>query len=125
MIFPDYFPLQCPPSIAQNPNGEYYRLVKEQNIGDNDFMPHVLLYPDRDFSEKLCEACGLSLFTNIQTSDRLRLAVPGFRKCHIAKAILKNEDGKILHTPSSCSHDHFTWWKPVSADVKSLFQIVN
>ena len=68
--------------------------------------------------------CGLSVYTDIADIGRLRKRVPAMRRRSLAKGILNPTLGKILHTPSRYEKSHHTWWVPVGAQPRNVFNVV-
>lgn len=99
------------------------RVTKEENPSDDDFVPHLVLYPDRrDVRTKPCQAAGLSVYRVLGDIERLKRRVPAIAKCKgIAQAELDASLGKLLHTPKD-SNSHHTWWVPDAVQPRSHFE---
>jgi len=79
MDWPNHFPEDCPPNATKDADGEeVYRLVDQNPPSDLDFISHRLRYPKREFSDE-CKACGLSIFTNVEDSIKLRKKIARFK----------------------------------------------
>jgi hypothetical protein len=123
MDWPNHFPENCPPNAAKDADGEeVYRLVDQNPPSDPDFISHRLRYPKREFFDE-CKACGLSIFTNIEDSIKLRKRLPALRDTSIALGKLPSEAGKILPTPYS-GNSHYTWWIPNGVKVAGYFKVI-
>jgi len=112
MIWPPYFPALCPPIEATEVEGPLYRLISGKVPKPSDFHSYELLYPDRDWGDKACQACGLSTHRSLQDGlenyQRLQRRIPSLRK-KIAVAKANHLPGKILNTPSREDRNHYTW----------------
>ena len=128
MQWPEHYPDSCPPNTAKHASGNVYRFIEKehQSPQDEDFKSWKELHPERDYEEKECQACGLSIYTSLDEARRVAKLVPRLRKMKIAEAVLKKDSGKMENTPSNVSKDHFTWWiaKNISKPC-SLFKIVS
>lgn len=120
MDWPAFFPEKCPPPSALDASGEVFRLVSKNLPQPSDFRCYRELYPSRDFGEKLCQACGLSIFLDKSDVDRLRRRVPATRKKLLASGQLISAFGKILPTPHGASRSHHTWWLPSGIDLQNV-----
>ncbi len=124
MQWPSHFPHNCPPKNAKPASGDVFRLVKKNRPVDNDFLSQAKRQPDKDFKEKQCQACGLSVYRDINDIRKMRNRVRPMRKRKIAKGTLSSNLGRILDTPSY-EKTHMTWWVPVGVSPKSVFSIVS
>jgi len=123
--WPSYYPDVCPPGNAEPTNGEVYRLIDEGGPTDEDFVCHKLLYPHKNWKEKECQACGLSVHPSPEGCDRLKRRIPALRRKRTAVANLQPKHGLLLHTPSSADKAHHTWWVPASLQAPyTLFSAV-
>jgi hypothetical protein len=125
--WPEYFPAGCPPVNAVVPNGIYFRFVKNNPPTDEDFKPHIILFPARKFKDKasaahgvseIFMASGLSLY---QIEDHLQTAlrrIPGLRVSFIVRGQVSQ--GKIRATPKD-GNSHHTWWVPLDCNPVPLF----
>lgn len=77
-----------------------------------DLASHRERKPDHVFDNP-CEACGLSLYRDVQDLHELRKFSGGFRKMLIAVAVLDGAPGALARTRSK---SHHTWWLPEEAD---------
>ena len=120
--WPDYFPDDCPPQDSEPASGEVYRLVKSNPPTEDDFEDYVNLYPERDFRERECRACGLSVFRDVEDASNLRDRVPAMRGHLVARGKLNSELGRMKHTPGR-RQSHFTWWVPVGVECHRFFSV--
>lgn len=119
MEFPSDWPAECPPSNAENANGDFYRIVKSCPPEDVDFLSLVEL--GRRFGKsKACQAHGLSGFTKLEDARHYITLFPKLGS-KIAKGNLAEENGKLLVTPNSNSPRHHTWWPYKNVIRKMLF----
>ncbi len=79
MQWPDYFPDDCPPQDAQPATGDVYRLVKQNPPESKDFIPLREKKTGEDFGEKECQACGLSVFRNVEDAIRVKNRLVGWK----------------------------------------------
>ena len=125
MQWPDYFPDDCPPQDAQPATSEVYRLVKRNPPESEAFIPLREKKPNKDFGEKECQACGLSVLRNTEDALRMRRRAPGMKKRLVAKGTLSPCFGKIKNTPSSrYGRLHHTWWVSTEVQPWSVFRVV-
>jgi len=124
MRFPKYFPKGCPPADSSEASGTFYRTIKGRIPLKKDFLPYWLLKPHKQQEwiqkGKACQACGLSLNTNIEDLKRKQEIIPSIRG-KIAKGTLEPKTGKIKSTPSLRDTSHHTWWVPDSIKDPSIF----
>jgi hypothetical protein len=125
MIWPIFYPENCPPSDAEDAEGIIFRLMQSIPPTENDLKAHVQLHPDQDFGTKHCQACGLSVYRSFYDAVRLQNRIPAYRAMRIAKADLSPREGKLLHTPSRPGASHHTWWIPRDINVENLFSIAD
>lgn len=103
-------PDECPPADAFGVNGRFYRFVSD-SPSEDDFIPHSRLYPDRSFLGMECQARAISVFSSVEDCNKLRKLSPKFRNKSVAAVQLTPCDGVIMHTPSSLSNAHYSWWR--------------
>src|SRR5689334_14595616 len=63
--WPRHFPNGCPKADAVPADGVVWRLVRTRIPDAEDFRSWHDLRPQKDWKEKACEACGLSVFRDI------------------------------------------------------------
>ena len=123
VIWPSFFPPQCPPSEASDASAEVFRLVSSNPPTVNDFESWAQRSPKKWGAH--CKASGLSVFTAMSDALRLVRRVPGISAPGelIACANLSPETGKLMHTPRD-GNSHHTWWAPDGFDHTAVFKVV-
>ena len=129
MRFPEYFPKQCPPADSSEASGTFYRTIKGSVPVKKDFLPHWLLktHNQQEWIKqgKACQACGLSVNTNIENLKRKMDILPTLRNKNIVEGTLAPNMGKVKPSPSLKDPDHHTWWIPTTVkDPSVLFKVV-
>ena len=126
MEFRDHLPLNCPPPDANHSVIEVYCLVDSDPPTSKDFLSQIEKRPNSTFKPELvCQACGLSVFTDVAGVEFVRKTIKKFREKKLARASLSETSGKIKNTPSSVSGDtHHTWWVNRDIDPSSLFKVL-
>ncbi|MBW4620602.1 MAG: hypothetical protein KME17_14765 [Cyanosarcina radialis HA8281-LM2] len=76
----DFFPEDCPPNTAQPASGTVYLFVKDDPPTPEDFRSKRQKNPNLKFpnDEKECQACGISVFTQIDDLLSLQRRFPAF-----------------------------------------------
>lgn len=127
MAWPSFFPDNCPPQDAINPNLTVYRFVRGNPPVESDFNSYI--EDGKDVSGiKRCQACGVSVYAELEDAIKMQGYVPGLRKTRIASGHLNSNHGKIKSTPSmrypDCGYSHHTWWKVDNIpDPSSQFEV--
>jgi len=127
MTWPAYYPEECPPDDAADPDGEFYRFVKCDPPGAIDFLSNRELHPGMTYSDSAveCRSCALSMIRDLSDVISMQQMVPGFRKRSVAIGTLQSEDGRIAHTPSQRCPSHHSWWIPETiSEPWRLFRVV-
>lgn len=107
----EYFPTDCPPDDAIEVNTErVLRLVRNTPPTIDDFVPLVIEQAGRNFGNRLCQACGLSIYKELEDVHRLQRRVAAHRDKPIAVGDLVPEMGATRPTPTRREHSHITWW---------------
>ena len=112
--WPTEFPEDCPPTQALAANGSYYRIVKSDPPGRDDFVPLYLQNKRRAeiIIEKrrytLCETLGLSVYATRNDAVQFAGLFPQIGNM-IAKVNPTSSCGKVLPTGSGFT-SHHTWW---------------
>ena len=123
--WPPHFPENCPPEEAAPPNQRVYRLVKNTPPRSSDFVSYALEYQGRWRGRELCEACGLSAFSDLHGCRRAERRIPALKGMLPAQATLSETHGRIAATPRSRSSSHLTWWLPTSlTEPELLFTVL-
>jgi hypothetical protein len=127
MKFCDHLPPNCPPSEATSLVIEVYCLVDSDPPTDNDFLSLKERKPEKVFADPVmvCQACGLSVFTDLTGLELARRVSRGLRKKKVAKGYLSKNSGKIKNTPSQkTGNTHHTWWPARNIEPCALFNVV-
>lgn len=123
--YPKNYPESCPPSDAQDANGDYYRLVHENPPSENDLLSNAELGLKPKADE--CLRLGLSVYGTEQGASATYLH---FKNLYgegvrlgalVAKGSLSPKDGK---TKQTFKPPHETWWPYEDVDRGSLFTVV-
>ena len=113
MSWPQFFPPECPPADSQDLEVTVFRLVRSLPPTIEDFKPVLVEYPHRNFSpDKLCMACGVSVFSKLNEIIDKRDAFKALRNRKIAKGLISQGDGPLL---LSSKDSHITWWSKIQA----------
>lgn len=115
-VFPNYFPENCPPDDAKPAGGTFFRLVRSDHPGEDEFRTHHEL-GWRGGAEP-CQRCGLSV--HAEQKDAVAL-FRFFAQKHgrhgtrmgnlVARLKLEPSHGKVKPTPRPSRPDsHHTWW---------------
>ena len=125
MRFRDHLPDNCPPLDATSPVIEVYCLVDNPPV-DTDFLSLRERNPEREYGHSLeCQACGLSVFTDIPSVELAKKVSRRLRKKAIALGHLSEDSGQIKRTPSKSTGDtHHTWWPAQDIAPCDLFQVI-
>ena len=126
--WPADFPPDCPPAAAAPADGVYYRIVKTDPPGPDDFLPlYHLNWKLADFrvsrgTVSWCETMGLSIFTDADQAVSWARRVSSLGDL-IARLTLEPASGKILPTPRN-GNSHHTWWLPDGYDGTRIATVV-
>jgi hypothetical protein len=129
--FADYFPEGCPPEQAGPTSGTFFRLVRSDPPGEDEFRTHREKGYNRGGDP--CQKCGLSIYgEQTDAADLYRFfarrhGVHGTRIGNlVAKLSLNPSHGKLMPTPRQRRPDsHHTWWPFCETDrVSSFVEIV-
>lgn len=110
MAWPEHYPPDCPPASAEAVEGTYYRLVNHVIPVESDLRSNWQRFPDKQWGNSLCKACGLSIFSTKEDALRTKQRIPAFRDSLIAATAVVPSSGPVLHTPSRHAQSHHTWW---------------
>jgi hypothetical protein len=127
LIWPSFFPSECPPANAEDASVEVFRIVSSNPPTVTDFQSHAQTNPKK-YGGK-CKPSGLSVFTGMHDALKYLKRVQGevqgdAPRRLIARALLSPEAGKIQHTPSVSHNSHHTWWAPNGFDHAVAFKVV-
>ena len=121
--FPSFFPQDCPPTEARPAVENFFRLVRTDPPGDNDFRSHVENDKRRRYPD-MCKASGLSVFTKLEDIQKLKRRIAALRERKVAKGKADAEDGMVLYTPTKEEDSHHTWWLFEGVTVAKNFAVV-
>ena len=107
----------CPPEAAVEIDSEMriYRLVKAYPATLDDFQSQRAGRPSANFKGVTeCEACGVSVFTDLRDATHKAMLLPRFRGFQVCPVRLTVGAGRIQQTfqPS-----HHTWWPLAEFDI--------
>lgn len=111
MTWPEHYPEACPPESARDPDLLVYRVLRRP-AKPEDFLSYYDMDPTRSWGHKLCEACGLSVYSDYDECRDLQGRIPRLRDRVVASARLLPDQGKIKDTPNRNGRSHKTWWVP-------------
>ncbi|HUX12113.1 MAG TPA: hypothetical protein VMW87_03745 [Spirochaetia bacterium] len=120
--FESFLPESCPPKEAVPPNLVVIRLVRDEIVSKEDFVPYYSMVPGKDWGNRLCKACGLSVYTDPADVKRAMGVNPALRTFRSAFGRLEPSSGAIQHTPRD-GDSHHTWWKNKNVDAERIFII--
>lgn len=124
MTWPSFYPDDCPPADAMPASGGAYRLVETNPPRREDFRSHRDRFPERPFHVPEWQACGVSIYRDVEDIKRLRRRIRKLRSLDIAYGELEPSLGLVLPTPSTSEPSHYTWWIPVEASPWKVFSVV-
>jgi hypothetical protein len=117
--FPSQWPDGCPPGDAFAPDAEYFRIVRLDPPGPEDFLSYAEL-GKRPKGSDPCRLRGLSVFDSWEAANVARLNFPSLGHL-IARGTLTSTHGQIKQTGR---HHHFTWWPYEGIDRAAPFETV-
>lgn len=122
-MWPEYFPEQCPPVDARKDKLTVFRLVANIPPTQLDFLPTIKESPHRKFSaEVLCNACGVSVFKNIDDILIKRESFKPLRHRKVAHGTITPDDGFVKETGKP---SHVTWWLQTEEPHATFCEVVN
>jgi hypothetical protein len=124
IVWPSTFPKGCPPSAAQPPSQQVFRLVRAGTPAATDFVPYAIERPELFQKGPPCHAHGLSVFDSLEKCRAAERRSPSLRGRLSAQANLAPEHGLILQTPGVRNTGHITWWVSPALDPVPLFAVV-
>lgn len=100
MQFRDHLPSNCPPPDADSPIIEVYCLVDSDQPTEKDFLSLKERRPNDTFDFDndpilVCQACGLSVFTDLHGIELAKSVSRSLKKKKIAKGLLSQESRKM------------------------------
>tara|TARA_Y100000589_G_scaffold329390_1_gene375857 strand:+ start:111544 stop:111936 length:393 start_codon:yes stop_codon:yes gene_type:complete len=93
-MWKEELPMNCPPESAEEMKISAYRILKEEEPQESDFLPYIHLYPNNSRYKSLCEAFALSFFDSIQN------AKAAWKKASKRGKVIGGYIGKIQIEPS-------------------------
>lgn len=111
MLYKNNLPDGCPPSDAAEINEPLrkVRLTKEIPPSEDDFKPHNLLYPEKDYKGKDdCPSRSLSLTDEV--GGRKAITTPKFKGYCLAQIELPPGSGRIKKTGKAFEERHWSFW---------------
>ena len=124
MTWPDHFPEDCPPEDTSQGSFRVYYLANSP-IQPKNFESLKERNPRfSGTSEQECQACGLSIYEEIDDIRRTRRRVKRLRNRVIAVGTITTPQmGVIKPTSSRHGNSHRTWWVPIEIEPWKLFRI--
>ncbi|WP_321834345.1 hypothetical protein [Clostridium butyricum] len=123
LVFPEFFPDNCPPEDAINNRNTFYRLCKNnERVTSEDFISYYENNPERWKSNIL--AYGLSVLSNKEESFKL-LKLPANKKKFkgVAEGVIESDMGVTKKTPRNNKY-HCTWWMCKNVVPENSFVII-
>lgn len=109
MNWPNYYPENCPPDDAEKPSGLVFRFTYKAKSSRADFKPYHREGKEWKNDCQTCQACGISVYTDLNEVLRVQKRTPAARNKFIARYEVNENDGLIKNTPGN-SPNHHTWW---------------
>lgn len=110
LVFPAYFPPNCPPDDATNQELHVYRFcIQKDVVTEEDFLSYYQLDPVK--WEGYINAYGLSVLLSEKECEK-GIRLPAIRKKFksYASGITYINKGVIKRTPTKQYFSHCTWW---------------
>jgi len=114
-VFPQHFPLGCPPASAVDADGEVFRVVAGGHLTREDFASHHELGTAP--KAPACRRCAVSVFDSFQGACHLLKLKPWIGN-EISAGVLSPAAGKMQRMGSA---GHIEWWPYANVDRRSLF----
>lgn len=111
MVWPDYFPPNCPPEACEEAVGHIYFFTNNNVALSESFRCHKVRFPEKECSNN-CMACGLSVSISEVDAEESRRRVPSLRKKRLMVSVFEDGVGLIKQTPIQGIEKHYTWWCP-------------
>lgn len=114
IVWPEFFPRECPPDTAEDACGVVYRLLKQVPPLAEDFECHWNIFPGRrkkfEQDGQRCNSCGLSAYRNATAARNKGNQIPALRAHVLGVATIPEPGGKFAATPRPEDPHHCTWW---------------
>lgn len=128
MEWPKNYPSNCPLEDSTRPQSlEVYYLVDYNPPSKNDFLSLQERRPECSLTtdNEKCQACGISVYTDLEGIELAKNVSRGLRKKKTAKGILTPDLGLIKKTPSNrTGNSHHTFWYHINAEPWKIFQVI-
>ncbi len=125
MLWPSFFPPNCPCPDSHTVDCEVYRFIKGEEPTPEDFKSHRERFPTKKYSQPECVVCGLSIYLEVGDVKRVQDRIPAFKNKHLVKGNICDSHGVVKNTVLTCSESsHHTWWVPLEASPWTLFHVV-
>lgn len=106
--WPRHFPSGCPPPEARPINGIFFRLTKNVEPTQADFLSHTELGRRKSIEDDPVRAAGLSVFSDLGAALGMKGNVRCFRNFSIVKGRLAPEHG--VHLEKVRCRCGYTYW---------------
>lgn len=113
----EQLPDNCPPLEVTPAEDTFFRLGGIPP-DDSDFWSHRRRFPHKLFKVSECIALSLSIFDNLEATQRLKQLVPAMRSKSIFQLELNPDDGLIQQTGND--EHHFSWWRSTAFDLETI-----
>jgi len=128
MTWPEWFPVDCPPSSAVPADGSYYRLVENDPVKESDFTAWreevIKGWRRRSWSAaKEAHAAACSVFADLEDVEDVQKATGGTRALKMIALGDITGSGEMEHSPSKTHSSHYSWWRPVEDTAWSGFAV--
>lgn len=91
-----------------------FRLTKGENATEEDLTTYFEKDPNKDWGDKLAEAYAVSLYNDLDKTNRL-LKIASLKKSKgVSKFTLNPENGVVKQTGKTY---HYSWWKTNKIDI--------
>ena len=121
LVWPSFYPDQCPPAEATPAQGVVLRLVRNDPACEEDFLAWSVEHGLS--TSKPCQSCGVSVFDKLDDVRRMQRRVPSQRRKAVAQGQLTPEMGVVMPTPGR-ERSHRTWWIPSGVEPAGAFRVV-
>ncbi len=127
--FPEFYPEDCPYAEAIEMDIVVYRYAARGYVCEKDFQSYYEKYPNRDFGQNECVACGVSVYKNMSdltTEDKSQRTALMRRKANqkrILRIHITPKLGRVVPT-SNHGDSHHTWWVYFDADPAPQCQVI-
>ncbi len=67
-MWKEVLPNNCPPDSAKEEKVDVFRILKESNPSEDDFIPYARLYSENPRYKALCKAYAISFYDSIENA---------------------------------------------------------